>query len=1322
LDIKSIAEIMVNIQSVFFTITITMSILLTTHVGAQTFQNIPLKKWVTYQGSQYLFNHSASATDALNNVCVAGATISGTGDYNIYVVKYDSNGIELWADEENGLISGDDFATDIVIDSNGDVIVTGAVENSTSGDYDLWVRKYSSGGSILWTDIYDGQAGSYDAGTCLTIDPSNNIYVGGGTFTVAGTIDFFTRKYTSTGAMQWTSTWDQMGFYDGVVKIRYSSTGISVAGGSQVSADTWRYAVLRYNSNTGVLASTYVSAGGTATIDQIKDLVIDDQNNSYILGGVEEVGEGYNIKLVKLNTNLSVLWEKTINGNDNLDDMGEAIAIDVSGDVYITGYTTSISTVQDVVTNKYNSAGVLQWSQTYNGSDSGLDKGKAIEINSNGDVYVGATSFIGTTNDLLTLKYNSAGVLKWKTDFNGLANKNEEAINLALDEDENIILTGSSEHVATTRYVTVHYNETNVVTPPDEESYSLFKTFRENSGQIQKSNGSAASEVLFSCPSSSPATFVLKDRISFVMASLDTAETDSIHRVDILFNKSNSDQKFMAVDRTEFYENYYNSTIHNFTREKVRTYGALYSPEVSNNIDVRLSHNENGSKIYLICKPGFSTANLKFETQGHDGLAVIGSDLIISTSLGSFKFVQGEAYEIDNSGTRVDLAWQPTFSVAGNEVSLGVGSFSGSNTLVLELDQGNSTNGGGGANGNLNWSTYLGNSESEAGIEFDIDGFGNLFCAGTVQILTFPEFEGQIAELVENLGGFDSFVVKLLPNGQPSWGAYYGTEFSDFGDEVVADDFGNAYLAGNYTAIFGTNELPLIDAFQTTSGGGSGTDAFILKLDFFGFPVWASYFGGNSTDIIHDLQIIPGTQRLVIVGGSQSSMGIPLEDSQGYFRDVTLNGTGGILDGFIAEISAEGNLNWSTYFGSYSNGGYTEIGGASIDITDPNRLVITGNVQGIASSVLTSPQDDFVAGFPLVDPGNNAYIDDNIEGAFDAFISEFDLTTHELIWSTVFGGNGSESELGHGEIGTLSIEGRYYDAITGTISSSSGFDFESPGQQAFQQTSPVIDDVDIFIAVFYDRSLEWSSLLGSGYYEIPQGIAYNDNRDLFLVGKTKSELVSDPLYYCDVPGTDEFVLCNAGGGQYFDIVPSTTDNQKGFITAFNSGYQLGWSTLFGGTDVDGIEGLEIDRENDFLYICGFTKSPQDASFPLQQWLSTSYFDEIHDGSQDAFMARFAIDDILVSVDENMSNTAETLSIFATPNPTNGHLQIIGLPVAFRGVIELFNSEGRLVWSDSPLSSLNSPLTIDLGGLTPGVYVLRVLGDSIQESLRIVILK
>jgi hypothetical protein len=150
--------------------------------------------------------------------------------------------------------------------------------------------------------------------------------------------------------------------------------------------------------------------------------------------------------------------------------------------------------------------------------------------------------------------------------------------------------------------------------------------------------------------------------------------------------------------------------------------------------------------------------------------------------------------------------------------------------------------------------------------------------------------------------------------------------------------------------------------------------------------------------------------------------------------------------------------------------------------------------------------------------------------------------------------------------------------------------------------------------------------------------------------------------------------------------------------------------------------LEIDRENDFLYICGFTKSPQDASFPLQQWLSTSYFDEIHDGSQDAFMARFAIDDILVSVDENMSNTAETLSIFATPNPTNGHLQIIGLPVAFRGVIELFNSEGRLVWSDSPLSSLNSPLTIDLGGLTPGVYVLRVLGDSIQESLRIVILK
>lgn len=135
------------------------ALLFATPSSAQTFQNQPLQEWVTYQGSQYLFNKSASVTNSNQDVYVAGSTINMTGDYDIFVVKYDKNGIEQWNDQVNGIVSGDDFATAIILDGSGNIVVTGAIENGANEDYDLWIRKYSSTGSILWTDEFDGPAG-----------------------------------------------------------------------------------------------------------------------------------------------------------------------------------------------------------------------------------------------------------------------------------------------------------------------------------------------------------------------------------------------------------------------------------------------------------------------------------------------------------------------------------------------------------------------------------------------------------------------------------------------------------------------------------------------------------------------------------------------------------------------------------------------------------------------------------------------------------------------------------------------------------------------------------------------------------------------------------------------------------------------------------------------------------------------------------------------------------------------------------------------------------------------------------------------------------
>lgn len=1287
-------------------------------VSAQTFQNLPLQDWVTYQGAQYMFQEAASTTDPLRNVYVIGSTVNGLGNYDILVVKYDRNGVELWNDQIDGSYGGDDFAADLVIDGSGDLIVTGAVENGPAENYDLWIRKYGSNGTVLWTDEYDGTAGSYDGGTCITTDAFGNVYVGGGTSTTSGTIDFLTRKYNSNGVVQWTSTWDYSGLYDAGLNIRASGGVVSIVGGVQVNFNTWRFAVLGYNANSGALTSSHISTGGTSTIDQVRDFAVDDQNNSYVIGGVEVPGQGYDIKLVKLNTNLIVQWEKTINGSDNLDDMGEALHVDNSGNVFISGYLSTTTNDKDVVVRKYNSAGVLQWEAEYNGHASGKDEGKAIEVNAAGEVYVGATSFTGHSDDLLLLKYTNSGSLEWETGFNGIANKHDAALDLALDDDENIIITGSSEHLLSTRFVTIRYIEREVITPPDEEDFHALKVFRENLGQLRKSDGTSASEIVFNSPATSPATFVAHDRISYVLSSLDTAQNDTLHRVDFSFNKLNRDQKFYGVDKQGYYESFYHSSIHNKSREMVRTFGALYKPEVYPNIDLRLAHNEVGSKIYFICKSGFASTSLKFEMAGHDSVYVAGGDLVISTSLGDFAFVQGEAYELTSAGTRIDLGWQSSFNVVGNEVSLGLGTFNTANVLVIEIDQGNGQGGGGSSNGNQQWSTFLGTSNPDRASQFDVAPNGELYCAGSVFQGFFPEFIGFGTDEVNGFGSYDAYIIKMGPQGEPEWGFYYGSGLPDYGNEVVADAQGNSYLAGSYDSAFGTNSLPLTEnGFQPVSGGG--IDGFVVKVNAGGMLDWASYFGGTGTEHIHDMQLVPPAQGVVIVGTTLSLSGLPLEDSGGYFRDVTANGSVGQgLDGFITQINADGGLEWSTHFGAYSDGGYTEIGGAAIADESPSRLVITGNTQGSAGPIQSSPQSDYTAGFPICDPGNGAYIQ-NSSSSFDAFIAEFDLGSHELIWSTLFGGGGDESFGAHGEVTTMTFQGNNYDAISGTVTSTTGFDFETPFSNSYFQNSPV-GETDVFVASFKNRDLHWSTFVGGDDLEVPYGMGYDRDLNLFVVGKTDATVVSSPIDYCLVPNAGEFALCDGGGDLYIDDDAITGNGGKGFILTFNSQYQLVWSTLYGGSQDDRINGLGIDALGGALYVCGSATSSFDNGFPLNPWLfPISHFDPQIGGRVDAFMARFAINTIVST--EDLEAFGGLRSLFsAHPNPATEQITIVGVPQGTLQV-EVYSTEGKRLHTGEWQAGLSS-YRINTSLYPPGMYLVQLTNDHFRETLKISVVK
>ncbi len=113
-------------------------------------------------------------------------------------------------------------------------------------------------------------------------------------------------------------------------------------------------------------------------------------------------------------------WAQRFNGPANAGDQATDIAVDNSGNVYVTGYSYGNGTGYDYSTVKYNSAGVFQWERRYNGAENGDDQAYSIALNSSGDLIVTGYEYIGNFDyNFVTIKYDHDGIQQWIRYFKG---------------------------------------------------------------------------------------------------------------------------------------------------------------------------------------------------------------------------------------------------------------------------------------------------------------------------------------------------------------------------------------------------------------------------------------------------------------------------------------------------------------------------------------------------------------------------------------------------------------------------------------------------------------------------------------------------------------------------------------------------------------------------------------------------------------------------------------------------------------------------------------------------------------------------------------
>ena len=366
---------------------------------------------------------------------------------------------EEWVARYNGPGNGDDNAGHIAVDASGNVYVTGTSPGSGTGN-DYLTIKYDPNGNQLWEARYNGPANSNDTASALAVDASGNVYVTGQSNGSGTANDYATIKYDSNGNQLWVARYNGPGNeYDFGQALAIDASGnVYVTGFSDNIWHAYDYATIKYDTNGNQL---WVARYTNQATDYAYAIAVDSSGNVYVTGGSQASGTGYDYTTIKYDTNGSQLWVRRYNGSVNGGDFGQDVAVDSSGNVYVTGYSPGSGTGLDYATIKYDTNGIELWVRRYNGSVNGDESAHALAIDSSGNVYVtGESVGSGTAKDYATIKYATNGNQIWVKRYNGPGNGDDSANDIALDDSTNVYVTGGSTGSGTGKdYATIEYSQ-----------------------------------------------------------------------------------------------------------------------------------------------------------------------------------------------------------------------------------------------------------------------------------------------------------------------------------------------------------------------------------------------------------------------------------------------------------------------------------------------------------------------------------------------------------------------------------------------------------------------------------------------------------------------------------------------------------------------------------------------------------------------------------------------------------------------------------------------------------------------------------------------
>lgn len=331
--------------------------------------------------------------------------------------------------------SNNDSGDDIILDSSGNVYVTGITSSQGAGGNDVVIAKYDNDGVIQWQRSIGTSGGQAGTGICL--DGSNNIYVSL-TDDSAGAVV----KCNSSGVIQWqrklTATTNVV-FQDITIdgsNLRVVGSANGTGYGTASSDDPL---TVNYDASGTVAWARW--QGSTYSFERAYDVAVDGSSNTYVCG--QEYAASSTAYVTKYDSTPSIAWSKKFSRSSG-GTSARGICTDGTSTYFCGSYANGLFVV------KLTSGGTIAWQRFLYSTTTGQQaSGSSIALDSLGDVYVcGTLEKSGSAlvpKDGLIAKYNSSGTLQWQRKLVGGAST-EDLLGITVDNNGYFYLVGTANN------------------------------------------------------------------------------------------------------------------------------------------------------------------------------------------------------------------------------------------------------------------------------------------------------------------------------------------------------------------------------------------------------------------------------------------------------------------------------------------------------------------------------------------------------------------------------------------------------------------------------------------------------------------------------------------------------------------------------------------------------------------------------------------------------------------------------------------------------------------------------------------------------------